>query len=488
MKKSILIIVLFFSISAHAADYLMVIGAGGEDGDKVDTIFDDAIKNLAAYTKRSPGIRVDVALDGGHIITDAIIKKQFPASVEKSNFLASDYARLIEKYKKKLESNEIGPNDQLMIFVDSHGAEKQPQFKTHSIATSASTTTNLNTLEGAQTVDLDQLEILKNLAKEKGVKMAIVDGSCHSGNTLALADDNTCVIAGTGPNHYGYGAFPENFVKEMKKGKNLEEIFLKTREADLTNAFPMISTDENAEITSTIYDKISPYLYKYDDKDDKMTPYLIENNDPLKMCIADQNFNSLLETIDKANKLNTFTKTALKKMAKTKKVNFSYLEGLLIRYKKAIDTAALKMRELDLDRLKRHEELSVHAENNKFTNSWVQPYSWEDLLLADWDQLISETQTRLNNTTDPRDNVGVAGLLDCYTKARDKREEILRNNPDLKQFQEKEKEIGRSLSGFSDFTTEIAKEERRLYKNLYENARNNRSDKTKNACQNFKIR
>ncbi|MDD4973680.1 MAG: hypothetical protein PHY93_04985 [Bacteriovorax sp.] len=477
---------LMLSTQCWSSEYLMVIGAGGE-GPKEDTIFDGSIKNIGDYVKRSAGTKVDVALNGGHTKTVALINESFPTAQSKSDFLESDYKRLIQSYKLKLENNEMVAGDQLMIYVDSHGAEKEKNFKSHSIATSAGTAANLNTLAGASLVDLDQLEVLKKLAKDKGVKMAIIDSSCHSGNTLALADDNTCVISGTGPNHYGYGTFGKNFAAAMKKGKNLEEIFLEARAMDGTPGLPMISTQSGQVVNTLLYDKITPYLYHFDDKDDKLTPYLRENSSGYQQCMADANFNSLINTINSIEELNTVSTKVLWWTTKTKEVDLTNLKDLLGKYKSSLDLVKSKMRELGSERLKTEETFNISVSVGNFTTAWKQNYTWKELLSSDFNNLIIKNQERINGETGAANLATFAAMKSMYQKAQAKKDELLRSQPDLADIPAKEEDVKKLIDSTYFTNSAIATEERKLYSALYKNSQKNESTSTPNPCQNFKL-
>lgn len=142
--------------------------------------------------------------------------------------------------------------------------------------------------------------------------MAIIDTTCHSGSTLALADDNTCVISGTGPNHYSYTNFSQSFTAAMIKGMNLEEIFLQVRAMGYTAGFPMISTYLGQAVNSILYEKITPFLY-YSEVSaqgslDLLSPFLQTNHSDYHQCVADKNFVSLIATINLIEELNTITK------------------------------------------------------------------------------------------------------------------------------------------------------------------------------------
>ncbi len=476
-----------FIQSALCSDYLLAIGAGGEDPNLPTTIFDSAFKNLSGYVQSSPGLKGDIALNGGHSTTEGI-RDSFPSNVGKSSFYSDDYQRLIQTYKTKLENNEMVQGDQFMIYIDSHGAAKVGNQNTHYIATSGAGASNLKNLEGSKLVDLEQLEVLKKLAKEKGVKMAIVDMSCFSGNTLALADDNTCVISSTGTNHYGYSSFSDNFSEAMKKGKSLEEVFLEVRANHNAPAFPMISTEAGLAMNSLIYDKISEFLFNKAKSTDNLTDYLVDNHSEQKMCIANQKYNSLLKTIDDIEKLNTVTKKSLWGETYTsKEVDLSNLKNLLQNYKKSLDTAAVKMRELDTDRFNRLEYISASVQINQYTTTMDEPFKWKDLINSNYDKIIETFKTKAADPTiDVLTKTETLTALAYYQKAKEKKEEIIKNNPDLLLIPAKQEEIAKSIGDTYDIARDIATEERKLYQTQYKSFQKQKPD-TQNACQKFKL-
>ena len=144
------------------------------------------------------------------------------------------------------------------MFINSHGGESSG--KTHNISTAGSAMTNMNSLNDTSSVSLDALEALTKVAKDNNIKLAIVDGSCHAGNSLSLANTNTCVIAASGPKHYAYSNFADIFAAQMKKGKNLEDVFFETKAQTQGGGFPMISTPEGVEVQDELYPYLTPYM------------------------------------------------------------------------------------------------------------------------------------------------------------------------------------------------------------------------------------
>lgn len=484
-KCAAVLLLLLISTQSRGADYMMYIGAGGEE-EKADTIFDGTIKNMGKFALGSPATKMEVALNGGHSKTEALIKKSFPLAESRTGFREADYLRLLQSYKLKLENNEMVPGDQFMIYIDSHGAQKENAYKTHRIATSGAKAENLNTLTGADVVDLDQLESLKKLAKDKGVKMAIIDVSCHSGNTLVLADDNTCVISASGPNHFAFGDFSQNFVKAMKKGKNLEQIFLEVRAIDDTPSLPMISSAAGLAVNNIVYDKITPFLYYFDQDHDKLLPFLENNNSEAAQCVANENFNALMETIKNLEDQKTDINKALKWTNKKKVVDLSALKKLLGKYKKSLDLVTLKMRELDLDRLKKEELFDATVSLGEISARMKKTYTWKELIEADFSKLIQNIQRRITAETHSRNMASLEVIKSIYLQAQTKKEELLSANPDLVAIPEKEKQIKKLIESNYFINRSIAIEERKLYSALYNNEQANTLSET-NPCSSFKL-
>jgi len=481
MKKKILFskfiaIHFLLTLPAYADNYMVIMGAGGEEA-KPGTIFDGGIRNLATYVRNSDGLKVDVALNGGHSETTQIIENEFPRGTPTSQFREVDYKRLIQKYTQMLKNDQIKSGDQLMIYIDSHGGEKEASLKTHRISTAEGTAVNLDNLDGSETVSLDDLEALKDLAKAKRVKMAIIDASCHSGNTVALADENTCVISSSGPNHYGYTSFGYAFPNAMSKGKTLEEVFLEVRNNETAPSFPMISTNEGMSVYNELYTKLTPFLYDYDEKNDKLTPFLLRNNGEAQMCLTDANFKSLIQTIDNIEDMNTVTKKILWWTYKNKEVDFTELKRLLTQYKKTLDEAALKMREIGSEQFKKKETIQ----------GFVGEVTWKDLLMTDYNELITKASERLQAETNEKKRNALANNILYYTRANEKKQALLNSESGLAASVNQQKELMRSLTDTKVLSGSIAREERKLFDIMYKQAQKANPDKSKNPCHNFKL-
>ena len=266
IKLALLLSLSLWQVS-FAASHMLVIGGGGEPN-KPNTIFDNELQNATNFIKRS-NWQSRISFNGGHRQTEAIAQSFAAKSGgQNSSFTSENYEALISEYERKIKSGQIKSGDQLLLMISSHGSVNTRNQKTHYISTSTkdkSGLTNYSTLAGSATVSLDRLESLTKLAADKGIKLGILDFSCHSGVTQKLANKNTCVISSTGPNHFAWGGnqltFAAKFTQNMRSGKSLEDVFLEAVKDKSETSFPMISSNHGNEIQNAMYPLISPYLH-----------------------------------------------------------------------------------------------------------------------------------------------------------------------------------------------------------------------------------
>lgn len=480
IPAALLIMSPLFSNVALAEKNLLLFGAGGEPKNSSTTIFDNTLNEMDKFLETNKWQTV-VSFNGGHSQTEAIMTMKLSDAKIKTSFTMNNYNNLIKAYEQKLKNGEIKAGDQLMIMIDTHGAEKgsRDQNSTHEIAVGqAPAATNLNDLSGTQTVSLDTLRTLSALAKEKGVKLAIMDFSCHSGNSLALANENTCVISSTGPNHFGYNTFSSNFIQKMKAGKSLEDVFLAVRKETNDNSFPMISSEEGKAINRDFYPTITPYLYYYerDQKLDKMTDYLLASSSSNGICLRKNQYDNLLAQLENLRAVSALN--ASKSMPEIEKI-----KGLINEYKARQDRYINLVRSWGTDELNRKETFTGHGTVGKKKEMMTGNYTWKQLIESDFDTVIKNVSSAKLGTRDPSTQAQFQASIDMHTKAREKQQEILARYPNLKNYKQKFREAISDLQGTYAVANKIALEERKLYDNMYTNLRQEK--KTNNACRNF---
>lgn len=480
LSATLLIVSPLFSNVALAEKNLLLFGAGGEPKNSSTTIFDNTLNEMDKFLATNKWQTV-VSFNGGHSETEAIMTMRLNDAKVKTSFTMNNYTNLIKAYEQKLKNGEIKAGDQLMIMIDTHGAEKgsRDQSATHEIAVGqAPSSTNLNDLSGTQTVSLDTLRNLSALAKEKGVKLAIMDFSCHSGNSLSLANENTCVISSTGPKHFGYNTFSSNFIKKMKAGKSLEDVFLEVRKQTDDNSFPMISSEEGKAINRDFYPAITPYLYYYehDQKIDKMTDYLLSSASNVGVCQRKSQYEELLGQLENLRAVNMLN--ASKSMPEIEKI-----KTLVAEYKARQDRYINLVRSWGTAELNRKETFVGNATVGKRKESMTGNYTWKELIESDFDTIIKNVSSAKLGTRDPATQAQFQASIEMHTKAREKQQEILSRYPNLKDYKQKFRNALQDLQGTYAVANKIALEERKLYDNMYTNLRQEK--KTNNACRNF---
>lgn len=156
MKMVIFLILIFFRDYTFAAEKnLILIGGGGEPLGEKETQFDMSMEGVGDFYLKNRDYQTTVNFNGGRSKTELKIKSKFSGADITQNFSAQSYDKLIQETIKQLETGQIPSGGKILLFIDSHGGEKNGQ--THSIATSNSAMTNLNS-GGGSMVSLDKLK------------------------------------------------------------------------------------------------------------------------------------------------------------------------------------------------------------------------------------------------------------------------------------------------------------------------------------------
>jgi len=484
MKLSLFIISSIFSISILAGNHIAVIGGGAEDRSKPTTMFDTNLELLGQYYQSTTWQETAVSFNGGHSNTESILRSNFRE--QNKTFTNENFDRLIENYKTKIRSKSLKTGDQLLIYIDTHGAVKIDGELTHQIATSGASISDYNNLSGSSTVSMDKLKELTTLANQNGVKLAILDFSCHSGNSLPLANENTCVVTSTGPYHYAYGGAPGtfsyNFALNMRKGRNLEDVFIESRKNTTDMSFPMISTPQNKAIAEFEYNNISPFLYYYEKDTDKLTPYLMDAASHNLFCKREDAFNKLNRMIDHVEKINIINKKTLFTTKEEKEVDLTSLRENLKKYKEMQDKMIATLKSLKAHLLSN--EMEISSGNDKSRTRIVDKHSWGEIIATDYDAQIARIRARIQAKNDRNPDSYDNMLVRYYLDGKNKKEKIIRENPDLAKIPRVVQEFDKNFSDTSEIAQKISDGEKRLYHALYMGQKHLFQNQN-NACKNF---
>lgn len=313
MKQFIIYFSLLISPLAMAEEkHLYVMGAGGEPAGS-DTIFDRNVKTLGKFSSSSSW-KTTVSVNGGHSKTESIVRDSFGRSKNLGSFKQESYDQMLGDMLTKMNNGTLKSGDKLMVVIESHGAQARSDLKSHEIAFSGGAAQNLDDLKGAPMTSLDRLEEVVKLAEEKGVKLAILDMSCYSGNTIKLAGPKTCVVSSSGTDHASYNSGPISFSKtfseamliNMKEGKNLEDLYINAKDATREPEYPMISTEAGNIASKYLYELILPQLLYNKDLKNHFTRQYGKTSEELnaRICEIDNKFeeaNTFLRDLEKVN-------------------------------------------------------------------------------------------------------------------------------------------------------------------------------------------
>lgn len=496
MKIVFLTLLLSFCNTVFAANYLTFLGGGGEPKSKNTTIFDESLDKLSDFTSANKGKwNYNISFNGGHAETDKKVQTLFPDAQSKQEFKPESMQQMIDNYLKDIASGKIKSGDQLLVMINTHGGEKTSASETHLLTAGASATQiDLRNLKGATgLVNMDILKKLISAANDKGIKLGIVDFSCHSGNALSLANDKTCVVSSTGPEHFSYPNFASDFISQMKPGKTLEEVYLETRRGTKDNSFPMISSPEGRETTSQLYSALTPYTY-YDGTVEQGGSRLSEYIETAvaKPQICDPNIH-----LSDLNKQLSQIRTLLEsEKDPAVEAELKTLSDLVTDYSKKVQEKIEVAKRLGAKEFLSDEKIKLSAVGVYKTKSVAleSSFSIKDLIETDFDRIITmqheESQRTIikaiSATSGRSYDEEIAqynASANLHTQAKAKQQELINKFPALKKYKDAFRTAMADLSKDSSSYHEAAKiaaQERIIYDRLY---KKNSSKKTKpNPC------
>lgn len=462
---ALLVTAVSFSAAAQSR-YMAILGGGGEPKTE-GTIFDTDVNSMTKFATSNPQWNTTLSFNGGHAKTEKIIQDNMGSyNVATQSFTRKSYEAIVKSYEDKINAGEIKPGDQLLLHINTHGATRNAAMeKTHVVSTAEGTLTNYDTL-GGDTVSLDRLDKLAKLAEQKGIKLAIIDQSCHSGNTLNLANKNTCVITGTGPNHYGYGGggstFNSKFNEKFAKGKNLEEIFLDARSDFYDMSFPMISSPQGQDIQKRIYDGITPYLYNYDPKHDKLTPFLEKEFATGEYCNADTTHNKLIAEVNTLLTVSATaaTKDAVDKFKTAANDYYNYLTTLRTDMKNAGFAEMDEQHEFCGD-IPKQFQAKLHKTKE------CMKYSNKQLLTLNFDNIITSFTNSANKAALPHDKASYLAMVDFLQKAKLARAQLIVDHPSYVNIEKFWESYPDRQKKTNDLGFAVARAQQKVYDLLY---------------------
>jgi hypothetical protein len=483
----ILIFLIFMTAQLRAGETSLIFIGGGGEPDGETTIFDWDVSYLADYHKKAKLKNTSIAFDGGHSDTEKILKNNFTGQ-SVLNFNTTNFEKIISDYISALEKGEYKAGDQIMVMIDSHGSFSVKGQYSHSVSPS----------DGAS-IDLDRLIKLKKKARERGVKLAVIDLSCHSGSTIALADENTCVLTATSPDHYAYtrssvpwlenGPFTNNFISGMQAGKNLEELFVSARAASVSFDYPMISSPEGLTINANIYERLGHFLF-FTDKDRKEGKSYILNkaSETNGLCTQEQSFNTLMRFIKEIEDITITEKKGWFFSGKYMSADFdsSKLERLLKEYQAILSELIRIKNEINNDKSEVDTVSDYVTTDSRSGKTVIKQRSSKDRvslrLLVDYDviiQLIHSLMKNKDSTESDLKNYNIS--LENVKKKKEEQNKMRIQYPRLAQLITDYDKLSEQMPSGARV---IALEEKKMYNEYYKALRRIHPD-TKNPCRDF---
>ena len=473
------LILLLITVNCFALETLVLGGGGDPVGDK--TIFDSSLQEL--FNKKSQlNLNTQVVFNGNHVNTEKIIQKATGAPAK--HFTEENYNLIINDYIKKIERGDIKPGEQLLVYMDTHGGEKADGVDTHSLAMGGTPIKDFSRIDGGKGKSMDVLAKLAQAAKAKNIKLAILDFSCHSGNSLTLANSNTCVISSSGPNHFGYTGFANYMIEAMKPGKSLEDAFLEARKRETMPSFPMISTEAGKRISSDLYREMSPYLFYKDQFNgmaiDKLSPYLTKVVDTGGWCQREVDFKNLIA------KLETFEKLTGKLYSEFS--GRDHLISKLKEYKKMQDTYLKELKDSGYEMLKTKEKIYYGGrkdKNGKMVGQESSNESWDNILTGYDKGNLNYFREKMKTAKSAQERADILKIVDKYNKIYAKREEILKKYPKILNYKDTFDKMLASKDKLMDLSRKVAELGNQYYDNAYSVQMNAIS--TSEPCRDFKF-
>jgi len=223
-KFNLFVFIFFIGASAFAGtNYLYSFGGAG-DAPLEENIFADEFIGLNQFAKKNQW-QTTTLFDGDQ--PDAQLKVS--KAIQDPN-LKSFTGGAFQIQLENIATKKFNPGDKVLLIIDTHGAQISSE-NGHYIA-----------CQGNGICDTGDLKAIIDRLQTQGVQVALMDFSCYSGQSLKMANNKTCVISTASNDDVGSIDTTDNFIKNMKSGKSLEEVYLEMRKNKNNWSLPRISS------------------------------------------------------------------------------------------------------------------------------------------------------------------------------------------------------------------------------------------------------
>ncbi len=268
MRKIVVSFLFFFAVCSSAEDQLLVLGA---DPLQVGpfTPFDQQLELMVKKSKKTKNLHSSFLFTQGHKVTDDILK-----NAPTKNLTKETLSEELSQLTKRMQQMKEGETVSVVILAHGQRASASRAKLTHDISAHKDEQ-HLHEENGY--ISLDFLKDLAEVAAQKKLKMAIVDGSCYSGETLKIAQipglEKTCIISASSDHGTSNARVTLQLIKGLVQGPNLQSGYLQGRKASTealrylsgvtvstAPAFPQISDSIGTFLSKEFFPKLFRYL------------------------------------------------------------------------------------------------------------------------------------------------------------------------------------------------------------------------------------
>lgn len=449
---------------------------GGGEGPKKDIVWEYFEKNTLSISKNFAAKGYEIHLLFGNAEGMEKIKNQSEVEIKKhmQQFSKKNISNTLDKINKMVKEKEVKEGDQIIFFFNTHGEpNKSGEELTHCLM--------LSITDSKETcISIDTFIPIRNLLEKNGIKLAFVDLSCFSGNTLKLRSHKTCVISAAssfdivkvrlgGEKLFSY-AFADQ-IKSAPPNTSLEEIFLNSREKEFVRGgfFRKRSDDTGPAIYKGIDKLLSDRIHNMPQisthTNDLIARYWLKifkkhDNFPSLHCY-EKNWDVL--GADEINRLYKHVQdciTEIMKLTSAKNIkNYTIIKNQLM-----IDVA-------------RHHDLENIISLGKVTNSF---YIHDQRDLRSW-----HCAEFLKNKTPHQDRLEFLGI-DSSDALKAQKICLAPHNINLaKEYIEVDQRVKKNSKHLKEILDNLAKGEKKKYTDLYRKLMKNET--SSNPCSEFKI-
>jgi len=282
-----LLLVFIFVATANAKTHFFIINGSEDDGSTHNIFAAELSKMIGPLKKLDLGkMYVVMSLKQVDLVNEV---SQFTPNITAFNQenILSKISELESDLERTDDLKVFNPNDKLIIIISAHGVKNTSDAVNSQVEISHSILTHNQQGEKSFT-SLDKLVKSVELAQRKQLKVALIDLSCHSGfsqKLMTLFPQGLCLISSSSSHLVSYqnaeNSFAGLFLKKIKRGVPLKDIFYQARAGSVFPDLPQINDNHFMHINSQFNELLQPYFMfnvsnKFFGSDDQLVKLILE--------------------------------------------------------------------------------------------------------------------------------------------------------------------------------------------------------------------